>query len=609
MSSMAPSLAVKRDALLVDHHAPEDQGGPDEVRAALRRLRPHFTTAGLFSSAINLLYLSSPLYLMQVYNRVLVNENISTLVLLTLILALALLTMAAIDAMRAQVLIRCGIRLDEQLSGRVFQALILRSAQRGASRGAQQLRELDHFRTFVTGPGIHFAFDLPWIPIYLLLLWFIHPVLGIVATLGALVLLGLAFLNEVLTRQSLRAAEVSNNRSYAFTENLLRHADVVRAMGMQPALETHWQNNRAAMLGEQARASDKNAMMSSTIRFFRLLLQSLMLGTGAWLAIDHAIMPATIFAASIVMGRALVPVEQAVATWKQFAAAREGYRHVRELLAEAPQDGARTIVPRNQAALSARHLIYTPQHRDEPVLKDISFDFASGQAVGIVGPSGSGKSTLARLMIGAMAPTGGKLRFGGIDYAHWDPLEFGRLVGYLPQDIGLFSGTVRENIARFGDASSEEIIDAARRAGIHEMIMDLPRQYDTLLGAGGVGLSGGQRQRLGLARAILGTPPLLVLDEPNSNLDTTGEGALKDVLLDLKSRGTTIVVVTHRETVLEAVDALMVVRDGRIDMFGPPAEVYDGLRKAAAARPAPPASPQGEAQDHAAPPQRQWAAP
>jgi PrtD family type I secretion system ABC transporter len=555
---------------------------PDEIRQALAALWPHFASAGGFSSAINLLYLSSPLYLMQVYNRVLVSENISTLVLLTVILAAALLTMAGLDAMRAQILIRCGIRLDMALAGRVFEALVVRSAQRGASRGAQQLRNLDQFRTFVTGPGIYFAFDLPWIPIYLLLLFFIHPVLGIVATIGAALLLGLAWLNEIFTRGPLKSAEVAGNQSYIFTENVLRHADVVRAMGMQPAVERNWQSQRASMLAQQAFASDKNAMMSSSIRFFRLLLQSLMLGTGAWLAIDHAIEPATIFAASIVMGRALVPVEQAVATWKQFIAARQGYAEVRELLNAVDVSKPQTIVPRAQNTLDARDLTYLAPARKDPVLKGLSFDLAGGQAVGVVGPSGSGKSTLARMLVGAIEPADGRLRFGQLDYAHWDPLEFGRNVGYLPQDVGLFAGTVRENIARFGDASLDDIIEASKRAGIHDMILDLPRQYDTRLGPGGVGLSGGQRQRLGLARALLGWPALLVLDEPNANLDAPGELALKDALLDCKQRGAAVMVITHRTTILDIVDVLMVLRNGMLEMIGPTAEVYQRLQQSSA---------------------------
>jgi ATP-binding cassette subfamily C exporter for protease/lipase len=550
----------------------------DPLLEALGTARPAFVVAGIFSGVINLLYLSSPLYLMQVYNRVLVNENVPTLVMLTLILAIALLTMAALDAMRAQVLIRCGIRLDKELATRVFEALVVRSSNRGFSRGAQQLRQLDQFRTFITGPGIYFAYDLPWIPLYLLLLYFIHPVLGVVATLGAIVLLGLALLNEYLTRDALRESENASNQSYVFTENILRHADVVRAMGMQPAVERNWQNSRSEMLVNQAVASDKNAVMSAIIRFFRLFLQALMLGTGAWLAIDQAIMPATIFAASIVMGRALVPVEQAVSTWKQFVGAREGYRHVRELLAQENRAVPATIVPRHENALQVRDIEYATPARKRPILNSLSFEVGSGQALGIAGPSGSGKSTLARILVQAILPNAGTLRFGELDYAHWDPIEFGRQVGYLPQDVGLFAGTVRENIARFGQATTDEIVDAARAAGIHKMILDLPQQYDTFLPAGGAGLSGGQKQRLGLARALLGKPPLLVLDEPNANLDTEGEEALKHALIERKREGATIIVVTHRTTILEAVDALMVLRDGRLDLIGRPAEVYEQLK-------------------------------
>jgi len=338
------------------------------------------------------------------------------------------------------------------------------------------------------------------------------------------------------------------------------------------------------MLVQQALASDKNAVMTSSIRFFRLLLQSLMLGTGAWLAIDHAIAPATIFAASIIMGRALVPVEQAVATWKQFVSAREAYSEVSELLDDVDLTRPHTIVPRARNTVEVRELHCVLPARHEPVIKGLSFELAGGQALGIVGPSGSGKSTLARLLVGAIAPAAGRLRFGGLDYTHWDPLEFGRHVGYLPQDVGLFAGTVRENIARFGDASTEEIIDAAKRAGIHEMILDLPRQYDTKLGPGGVGLSGGQRQRLALARALLGRPQLLVLDEPNANLDGPGEEALKAALLRAKNDGATIIVITHRTTILDVVDVMMVVRNGLLDMLGPPSEVYQTLQQQSAAR-------------------------
>ncbi len=549
------------------------------MRDALREMWRPFAVAGLFSSAINLLYLSSPLYLMQVYNRVLVSENVTTLVMLTLILLIALATMGLIDAARSQLLIRCGVQLDAKLSGRVFDALVLRSARQGYSKGAQPMRDLDQFRSFITGPGILFAFDLPWIPLYLILLFFIHPVLGAVATLGALFLLGLAVLNEKITRDALRQSEASGNRAYVFTENILRHSDVVVGMGMQPAIERNWFSSRDTMLSEQASASDRNAVVSSGIRFSRLMLQSLMLGVGAWLAIDHAIQPATIFAASIVMGRALVPVEQAVGTWRQFNEAREGYRRVRELLAEVPAADARTIVPVADHAVAVRGLGYALSGRKRAILDGIDFDLAPGQAVGVVGPSGSGKSTLARLLVGAIAPGAGSIKLGGIDYAQWDRHELGRRIGYLPQDVGLFAGSVRDNIARFGQAPIEDIVAAARMTGIHDMVLELPEQYDTMLGPGGVGLSGGQRQRLGLARALLGRPSLIVLDEPNANLDATGEEALKQALLALKAQGSTIIVVTHRNTVLAVVDALMFVRAGRMEKLAPPDEVYDHIRQ------------------------------
>jgi ATP-binding cassette, subfamily C, bacterial exporter for protease/lipase len=556
-----------------------------ELMRSVKTLWPHLAMAGLFSGAINLLYLSSPLYLMQVYNRVLMSENLPTLVLLTAILVIALVTMAALDCVRAQVLIRCGVRLEGLLARRIFDALVVRSARHGYSRGAQQLREFDQFRTFVTGPGIYFAFDLPWIPIYLLLLFFIDPILGIVATLGAAMMLGLAMLNESLTHGTLKAAEDAGNRAYTFVENILRHADVVRAMAMRPAVERVWNDNRSFMLSRQADASDRNAVISSGIRFARLLLQSLMLGTGAWLAIDHIIMPATIFAASIIMGRALVPVEQAVSTWKQFTSARDGYARVEELLDDVPPEQSRTILPMAANALVADGVTYLAPSQRKPILKDMSFELSGGHTIGLVGPSGSGKSTLARLLVGAIQPDEGKLRFGGIDYEQWDPLELGRQIGYLPQDVGLFSGTIRENIARFGSATIEEVIEASKLASIHDMILDLPKQYDTPLGPGGVGLSGGQRQRLALARALLGRPSLVVLDEPNANLDTSGEGALRDALLQLKTRGVTIVVVTHRSTILDIVDQLMFVRAGRLEKLGPPDTVYAYIRQNVAGPP------------------------
>lgn len=542
----------------------------NEIDGALKSLRLYFLIVGGFSSAINLLYLSSPLYLMQVYNRVLVSESVPTLVLLTLILAAALLVMAVLDAARTQMLIRCGILLDQKLAGRLFSALVQKSSRQGYSLGGQPLRELDDFRTFITGPGIYFAFDLPWIPLYLGLLYIIHPTLCIVATVGAAILLGLAFINELATRKPMEDAQVAARRSFVFTENVMQHADVIRAMGMQAAVQRHWQGSRTKMLLQQAFASDRNSVISAGIRFARLLLQSLMLGTGAWLAIDHAIMPATIFAASIVMGRALVPVEQSVAAWKQAALARSGYKRVRDILSENPTSDLKTVVPINRTAMDVNDLSYRISGRAKPVIDSLSFKIEEAEVLGIVGSSGSGKSTLAKLLIGALQPSEGEISFGGLNYAHWDTNEFGRLTGYLPQDVGLFAGTVRENISRFSDASVEQVIEAATLAGIHEMILSLPKQYDTVLGPSGLGLSGGQRQRIGLARALLGRPKLLVLDEPNAHLDLEGERALSDALFVMKAQGSAIVVITHQPAVLSVVDTVLVLSSGKIEKYGPP---------------------------------------
>jgi ATP-binding cassette, subfamily C, bacterial exporter for protease/lipase len=549
---------------------PVEKAAENEVDKALKSLRMHFIVVGGFSSAINLLYLSSPLYLMQVYNRVLVSESLATLVLLTLILAGALLLMAILDAARSQMLIRCGIVLDQKLAGRLFAALVQRSSRQGHSLGAQPLRDLDDFRTFVTGPGVYFAFDLPWIPLYLGLLYLIHPILGLVATIGAVLLLGLAFVNEFATRKPMETAQTAARRSFIFTENVMQHADVIRAMGMQSSVERHWQGSRTKMLLQQAFASDRNSVISATIRFARLLLQSLMLGAGAWLAIDHAIQPATIFAASIVMGRALVPVEQSVVAWKQTAAARNGYRRVREILKENPSPDLKTVVPISQVALEVNELTYYISGRQKPVINNLTFKIEEGEVLGIIGSSGSGKSTLAKLLIGALQPASGEISFGSLNYAHWDSDEFGRITGYLPQDVGLFAGTVRENISRFSDASVAQVIEAATLAGIHQMILGLPKQYDTVLGPSGLGLSGGQRQRLGLARALLGRPKLLVLDEPNAHLDIEGEKALSEALIVMKAQGTAIVVVTHQPTVLSVVDTVMVLGSGKIEKYGAP---------------------------------------
>jgi PrtD family type I secretion system ABC transporter len=563
----------------------------NELKQAVLACLPQFGAAALFSFCINLLYLGSPLYMLQVYDRVLASGSRDTLVMLTVALVLALATMAALDAIRARVLVRCGVGFDARLSARLMTALIDRGARSGGTRQAELLRDLDLVRQFLAGVAVLAIFDLPWMPIYVAVLCLLHPVLGLIALVGGLGLLVLAALNELVTGPPLRRANEAAQRSYGVTDAALRNAEVIQAMGMQAGLLARWQRDRREMLSSQAVANDRNATVSALTKFTRLLLQSLILGAGAWLALDRAVSPGVIFAGSLLMGRALVPIEQLVGAWKQLVGARQAYRRVRGLLISEPERRIGMALPRPQGRLSVERLVYAPPGADRPLLKGISFELAAGQGLGLIGPTAAGKSTLARLLVGAWQPTLGHVRLDGAEIYDWSRADIGRQVGYLPQDIELFAGTVRDNIARFSDAAPADIVAAARQAGIHEMILRLPNGYETEIGEGGTALSGGQRQRIALARALLGGPRLLVLDEPNAYLDADGELALTRTLDELKAGGTTLVVIAHRPAVLASVDQILVLRDGAVEMLGPRDQIVARLASHAAApdrSPAPP---------------------
>lgn len=545
---------------------------------ALRLCLPHFVAAALFSGAMNLLYLATPLYLLQVYNRVLPSRSGPTLILLSTGLVIALAAMAMLDAVRARVLIRAGTRFDTALSAKILSVLIQRR-ERGGHRHSEALRDLDQVRLALTGVGAQTVFDAPWTPVFLALLFVLHPALGWIALSAAVLLLGLALLADALARSPLAAANEANVRSYAFADEMLRNSEPLIAMGMQAGLGDRWFGNRALMLERNEAANERNASFAAVIRFLRLMLQSAMLGAGAWLAIQQAIGPSSIFVAMVLMGRAVAPVEQIVGAGRQIAAARASWRRMTALLADTTPTPRRTGLPQADGTVSLEDVVYAPGNGMPSIIRGLSLRLSAAEALGIVGPSAAGKSTLVRLMTGALSPSAGRVRLNGADIRHWDRAQLGRSIGYLPQEVGLFVGTARENIARFGDAPDVDIIEAARRADVHDMILDLPLGYDTPIGDGGVPLSGGQRQRLGLARALLGNPRLLVLDEPNANLDGDGEAALKHALLELKEHGTTIVIVAHRPGIMEICDALMVLQDGAILMIGPRAEVMEAVRR------------------------------
>lgn len=559
-----------------------------EIRQALDACRSHFAAAAAFSLGINLLYLALPLYMLQVYDRVLSSGSVPTLVMLTIACLIALATLAALDIVRARVLIRSGLRLDDRLSGRVLAATIERANAVGGNERGHGMRDLDVFRQIATGTGIHAVFDAPWAPIYIAVIFLIHPVLGAFSLACAILLLLLAVFNEFLTRRAIASSNEIAARNHASIEASLRNAEVIQALGMLGNLTRRWLAERRPMLAYQAVAADRSAWITGAIKFSRLFMQALMLGVGAWLVIERSITAGAMFAAALILGRALQPIEQLVGAWRQLLAARGAFARVTRLLQERPPAPPRVSLPRPLGRIAAENLVFAVPGMKRPVLSGISFAIEPGEALGIVGPTAAGKSTLARMLVGVRRPSAGAVRLDGADVAAWNRDEFGRHTGYLPQDIELFSGTVAENINRFGEASSEAVVDAAGLAGAHEMILGLAQGYETQVGDGGSQLSGGQRQRVALARAVFGNPSLVVLDEPNSNLDGDGEAALGACLRRLKETGATVIIVSHRITVLNSVDKVLQLRGGTIEAFGTREEFIARLRQAPRMQSVPP---------------------
>jgi PrtD family type I secretion system ABC transporter len=550
----------------------------DEIRGVLKSCSGYFVTAAMFSLAINLLYLAAPLYMLQVYDRVISSASEVTLVMLTLALLMAFTALAGLDAVRARVLTRASIRMDRLLSGRIMTAVIERSPNFAGSR-SQLLRDFDTFRQFVTGMGIHAIFDLPWAPIYIAVIFVLHPLLGSFALGSSVLLILMAFINEWIVRPPLSESNEAATRNYSFTEMSLRNTDVVQAMGMTEALLRRWGRDRNRMLERQVTASDRAATMQSMIRFLRLSMQSLILGLGAYLVIERAATVGAMFAASILLGRALQPVEQIVGSWRNLISARTSFRRVHDLLAVNPPRDPKLELPAPLGRLDVEGLSYAPQGTFKAILRGISFRVEQGELLGIIGPSGAGKSTLARHIVGVLTASAGVVRLDDADVSIWPRTSLGRYVGYLPQDIELFADTVAANISRFQTGHDEEVIQAAKMAGVHEMILRLPNGYDTQVGEGGAILSGGYRQRIGLARAVYGNPSLVVLDEPSSNLDSEGDSALTHCVISLRQRRTTVIIISHRPATISVVDKVLVLRDGVAELFGPRAEVMARLTR------------------------------
>jgi ATP-binding cassette subfamily C exporter for protease/lipase len=551
-----------------------------ELAEVLFRLRRAFYALAAFSGVINLLMLTPAIYMLQVYDRALVSSNVTTLLMLTVLVVGLYVLMALLEVVRSSMLIRVGNRLDMALNKRVFGAAFERNLRRAGGNPAQALQDLSQVRQFLTGNGLFAFFDAPWTPIYLFVIYLIHPLLGLLTLIGSLLLVALAYLTEISTRTPLAEANQAAQASGSFANNNLRNAEVIEAMGMLPAIRNRWFGNHLRILEMQTLASDRAAYISGATRFVRITLQSLILGGGALLAIQGKITPGMMIACSVLSGRALAPVEQAIGAWKQLLTSRSAWARLDTLLRDFALRKTSMPLPKPKGMLSVENVYANPPGSSVSTLRGVSLRLAPGEALGIIGPSAAGKSTLARLLVGVWPTQAGTVRLDGADLFQWNKEELGPWLGYLPQDVELFEGSIAENIARFGKVDGAAVILAAMQAGVHEMILRLPQGYDTHLSTDGGSLSGGQKQRIGLARALYGDPALIVLDEPNASLDDIGEAALVQALVDLKRRGKTLVLISHRPTVLNMVDKVLMLRDGTVQAFGTREEVFNALRQA-----------------------------
>ncbi|ESW38893.1 peptidase [Pseudomonas taiwanensis SJ9] len=541
----------------------------NNLQAALKACKSSFLSVGFFSFFVNALMLVPTFYMIQISGRVVPSSSTSTLLMLTLILTVLIVTMGSLEWVRSRIMVRISNRLDVMLSRDVYRASFKRALNSGGSDAtAQSLNDLTALRQFFTGSGLFAFFDAPWFPIYTFIMFLFHPWFGFMTLACGLVLALLAVVNHRLTANALANANKENVASNVVTAKTLRNAEVIESMGMLETLMNRWAKRQRRIMLMQSEASDKGGIVSTISKTFRTWSQSIMLAIGAYLVVTHEINPGLLMAGSLLLGRALAPIDQMIGSWKGFVAAKVQYDRLSKVLDDLSKEPERMPLPAPEGQIQVENLIVAPPGAKAPVIRNISFVVPAGSIVGIVGPSAAGKSTLVRALMGIWPPQHGVVRLDGADIASWDKQALGRYVGYLPQDIELFEGSISENIARFDKIDPEKVVQAAQMAGVHEMILMLPDGYDTVIGSDGVNLSGGQRQRVGLARAIYGNPRLIVLDEPNSNLDDVGERALGVALQKLKETGATVFIVSHRPNILTRLDRILVMAGGTISLYG-----------------------------------------
>ena len=549
-----------------------------DLTATLWSFKREFAIVGLFSFLANLLMLTPTIYMLQVFDRVMTSHSELTLLAVSLITLALFAIMALAEWMRSRVLVQAGVRFDEVLSTRVFNASFEANLSQSGGNPGRAFSDLIHIRQFLTGNGIFTLFDAPWAPIYIAVTFMLHPWLGVLAIVFALVQLALAWFGHTRTVAPAEAAALTGSEVHAYLQGKLRNAEALESMGMIGNLQARWAERHQAWLDQASTAQGLSHRITAVSKFIRYTQQSLSLGAGALLVIDGQLSAGAMIAANVLMGRALAPIDQLAGTWRSFITTRSAFERLEALLGNHPErDAALTrVAPRG--ALTLSKVYATATGRKEPILKDINLTVPAGTVTAVIGPSGSGKSTLARVMIGIWPQVSGEVLLDELPMASWNRVDLGPHLGYLPQDIELFEGTIAENIARFRELDSEKVIEAARCAGLHDMILRFPKGYDTPIGEAGNLLSGGQRQRIGLARAVYGDPVLIILDEPNANLDDAGEAALARTVEDLKGKGRTVFLITHRPGAIAAADRLVLLRDGQIQMQGTRDEVLATLR-------------------------------
>jgi ATP-binding cassette subfamily C protein EexD len=555
-------------------------GRKSDLQEAISLCKSSFFIAGFFSLFINFLMLVPALYMLQLYDRVITSGSQSTLLMLTLIVLALFITMGLLEWTRSQILVRVSSRIETLMNERLYGATFKQALFTGGEKATSQpLDDLTGLRQFLTGNGLFAFFDAPWMPIYIAVMFMFHQWYGWMAVGAAVVLIILAIVNEKLTGKTLKDANAYAISGRALVNKNLRNAEVVDSMGMLNGIKQRWLENVNKVLFLQSKASAKAGAITSLSKTIRMTSQSMILGLGAYLVLQQEITPGLMIAGSILLGRALAPIDLMINSWKGFIAARGQYERLNEVLMKIPADKEKMSLPEPQGSLTVENVVITPPGSRTPVVRGVSFDLVPGDLLGIIGPSAAGKSTLARALLGVWPTVNGSVRLDGVDIYDWDRQELGPFIGYLPQDIELFDGTISENIARFGEVDAEKVVAAAKLADVHEIILKLPQGYDTVINSQGGVLSGGQRQRIGLARAVYDEPKFILLDEPNSNLDEQGEAALAKALRQLKEKNITVVVITHRTGILNVVDKLLVMKDGNMVTFGSSQDVLKQLQQ------------------------------